>query len=433
MKLTYAVFYHASSNAALVVGFLLLYSVLVVYVRSTCWRDPTSGFFQAQRAHAPSYSTERIQEARRYADSMAKGARVEGKNATTRSPELCIGIPSVQRDGISYLKATLGSLQHGLSDEERDRLRFVVLLAHTNQTQHTDHGEPWLVKMADSLPSYHDSAERLALAIRMEDNRSHAVKSKFDYSILMEECAKSAAPYMLLVEDDVVFLDGWRHRTVKAVGTAMTKSWEAAQSDFLYLRLFYYEALLGWNIESWPKYAAWSAAFAASILSLLNLAKRYMAPARRFITRPVFILSLCLFTPLILLLFFAAGANCLFPQPSGVQLMPANACCGQGLVFPLSTVVGELLPLFRDNRWSESPTDSFIEDYADATGRLRWALTPVVMQHVGSKSTYEVDKSRYGNMTPSDIWNFAFERNDARRLAEEHAKAVAELRDLETS
>lgn len=162
---------------------------------------------------------------------MAKGARVGGKNATIRSPELCIGIPSVQRSGISYLKATLGSLQHGLSNEERDRLRFVVLLAHTNQTQHTDHGESWLVKMADSLPSYHDSAERLALAMRMEENRSHAVKSKFDYSILMEECAKSAAPYMLLVEDDVVFLDGWRHRTIKAISTAMMKSWEAAHSD----------------------------------------------------------------------------------------------------------------------------------------------------------------------------------------------------------
>ncbi|KAG5969441.1 hypothetical protein E4U58_001443, partial [Claviceps cyperi] len=162
---------------------------------------------------------------------MAKGARVGGENATIRSPELCIGIPSVQRAGISYLKVTLGSLQHGLRDEERDRLRFVVLLAHTNQTQHTDHGEPWLVKMVDSLPSYHDSAERLALAMRMEENRSHAVKSKFDYSILMEECAKLAAPYMLLVEDDVVFLDGWRHRTVKAISTAMMKSWEAAQSD----------------------------------------------------------------------------------------------------------------------------------------------------------------------------------------------------------
>ncbi|KAG6006665.1 hypothetical protein E4U21_006810 [Claviceps maximensis] len=418
MKLTHMILHHGPPYAALVLGFLLMYSALVVYVRSSCWRDPTSQFFQARRAHAPSYSTDRIRQAREYAEAIDK--RWREHRAPAHPPELCIGVPSVQRDGISYLKATMGSLHHGLSKDERARLRFVVLLAHTNQTKHSDHAQPWLVQMADSLPSYHDTPERLALARLMEDNQTHAVKSKFDYSILMEECAMSGAPYMLLIEDDVVFLDGWRHRTMEAISIATMGSWEAAHTDFLYLRLFYYEALLGWNIESWPRYTTWSTLFAASILCLLQLVRRYMASTRRYITRPVFILTLGLFTPLLLLLFFTAGANCLFPQPPGVRLMPANACCGQGLVFPVSTVLTELLPLFRENRWSGSPTDSFIEDYADATGGLRWALTPVVMQHVGSKSTYETHESSYGDMTPGDIWNFAFETNDVGRLAEEH-------------
>ena len=71
------------------------------------------------------------------------------------------------------------------------------------------------------------------------------------------------------------------------------------------------------------------------------------------------------FTPLLIVLFFAAGANCVLPQPAGVHLMPRNACCGQGFVFPQTTVTRELLPLFRDERWSELPTDSFLETYAD--------------------------------------------------------------------
>ncbi|KAG5912606.1 hypothetical protein E4U53_005253, partial [Claviceps sorghi] len=229
MKLTHAILHHAPPHAALVLGFFLMYSALVVYVRSTCWRDPTSQFFQEERAHAPSYSTERIRQARQYADLVARGRREH--DARIQPPELCIGVPSVRRDGISYLKSTLGSLQHGLNEKERAGLRFVVLLAHTNQTEHGDHGQPWLVKMADRLPSYHDTPERLALARLMEDNQTHAVKSKFDYSILMEECVQSGAPYMLLVEDDVVFLDGWRHRTVKAVATATTESWEAAHTN----------------------------------------------------------------------------------------------------------------------------------------------------------------------------------------------------------
>ena len=113
-------------------------------------------------------------------------------------------------------------------------------------------------------------------------------------------------------------------------------------------------------------------------------------------------------------------------QPTGVHLMPENACCGQGLVFPRTTVVDELLPHFRRNRWSEVPTDSFIEEYADATSALRWALTPVVMQHVGGRSSYDVSRGNYGDTTPAGIWNFAFEENDAAALAAEHLLAHQE-------
>jgi hypothetical protein len=194
-----------------------------------CWRDPTSLFFQAQRAHTPSYSAHRIQQALQFAD-LAGSER--GRNGSRDNPpELCIGVPSVKREGISYLKATVGSLQLGLTPRERTRLQFVVLLAHTDQQRHPEFGQPWLTNMADKLPSYHDNPDRLALAKQMEDDKTHAVKSKFDYAILMEECGKSGAPYMLLVEDDVVFLHGWRYRTMQALGVASTKSWEAAHTD----------------------------------------------------------------------------------------------------------------------------------------------------------------------------------------------------------
>lgn len=85
--------------------------------------------------------------------------------------------------------------------------------------------------MADKLPSYHDDPERLVLARQMEEKKTHETKSKFDYSIVMDECRKTGAPYMLIVEDDVIFLDGWRHRTMRALGMATTESWEAARTD----------------------------------------------------------------------------------------------------------------------------------------------------------------------------------------------------------
>lgn len=96
--------------------------------------------------------------------------------------------------------------------------------------EHPDYGEPWLAGMVDKIASYHDDEERRKLAQVME-SQNHAVKSKFDYSIAMEECDKTGAPYILMIEDDVVFLDGWRHRTTAALNAATAKSWEIGQTD----------------------------------------------------------------------------------------------------------------------------------------------------------------------------------------------------------
>ncbi len=207
----------------------LQYSLLITYIRSTCWKDPTSKFFQARRAHIPSYSEHRIQQSLQYADLVGTEQRIQRNR--TDPPRLCIGVPSVRRDNISYLKSTLGSLQDGLTAEERASLYFVVLLAHSDQKRHPDYGQPWLANMADKLPSYDDDPGQLALAKAMELSYSHGAKSKFDYLIVMQECEKTDAPYILIIEDDVVFLDGWRHRAMQALDVASTKSWEAGHTD----------------------------------------------------------------------------------------------------------------------------------------------------------------------------------------------------------
>lgn len=85
--------------------------------------------------------------------------------------------------------------------------------------------------MVDTIASYQDNAEHFALAKAMERNKSHSTKSKLDFSIVMKECSKTDAPFILIVEDDVVFLDGWRHRTMHALNMAAAKSRETAQTD----------------------------------------------------------------------------------------------------------------------------------------------------------------------------------------------------------
>ncbi|KAI0870947.1 hypothetical protein GGS24DRAFT_492600 [Hypoxylon argillaceum] len=402
------------SNGVVVLGFFLLYTFLLVYLRSACWRDPTSVFYRVHSAHSPEYSTYRIQQAAEYVESMSDYSvdrELQRQRVRPNPPELCIGIPTVQRRGISYLKSTLGSLQHGLTPEERDVLYFVVFVAHANQSNHNEYNQPWLVAMADELPSYHN----VALAQTMS-NQSHEVKSKYDYSIVLEACANTGAPYAMMLEDDVVFLDGWWPRVARALELATIKTWESGYTDFFYLRLFYYEGLLGWNRESWPVYVSESFAVAVSVLSALLVTRRYVVASRWYITRFTIGFAVLVAVPLVIILYFASGGNCVAPRPAGVSLMPDHACCGQGLVFPRRKIVEELLPLFRNNRWSGVPTDSFIEMHADATQGLRWALTPVVVQHIGGQSSHGTVET--GNLvTPEDIWNFGFEENNPASLA----------------
>lgn len=65
------------------------------------------------------------------------------------------------------------------------------------------------------------------------------------------------------------------------------------------------------------------------------------------------------------------------------------------------------------------------EDYANEDGEQRWALTPSVLQHIGTKSSKNSRDN--GEDTINTIWNFAFERNEAKALRKEHELAVIEL------
>ncbi|TRX95106.1 hypothetical protein FHL15_004191 [Xylaria flabelliformis] len=235
--------------------------------------------------------------------------------------------------------------------------------------------------MVDELPLY----DNLTLAQTMS-SQSHEIKFKYNYSIVLEACANTGASYVLTLEDDVLFLDGWWSRVGRALDLAAIKTWEAGYIDFLYLRLFYYEGLLGWNQESWPVYLSLSLAVATAILSVLLITPRYLVASRWYITRFSLGFVALVATPLFIVLYFDSGGNCVSPRPAA---MGGLECL-----------------------------QSFIEAYADVTQGLRWALIHVVMQHIcgqcghGSVGTGDL-------VTPKEIWNFGFEENNPEFLADE--------------
>lgn len=63
------------------------------------------------------------------------------------------------------------------------------------------------------------------------DYPAHARKQKIDYSVLLAECAKVKPTYTMTLEDDVIALDGWYHRTLAALRTATRKTREMGRDD----------------------------------------------------------------------------------------------------------------------------------------------------------------------------------------------------------
>lgn len=208
-------------------GFLILYSLIAIYLRKICYRDPSSIFWRPEESRLLSYSLFRQAQARRLTDHAERYELTKWDNTT--APQLCVGIGSVSRHGFSYLRQTLGSVLEGLDELERRQIYVVVFLAHSNQSEHEDSAAAWLRNMADSLPSYPGDPELLELVEELEGDDAypaHARKQKIDYSVLLDECTKVNPAYTMTLEDDVVALDGWFHRTMSALTTAARKTQE---------------------------------------------------------------------------------------------------------------------------------------------------------------------------------------------------------------
>jgi hypothetical protein len=110
----------------------------------------------------------------------------------------------------------------------------------------------------------------------------------------------------------------------------------------------------------------------------------------------------------------------------GISVMNNYGCCSQGLVFPRNKAQDMI-------KWFEQKKSGFVdmltEEYADKLGDTRWALTPSVIQHVGSKSSKGDDygaKAKHNRSVAEKLWNFGFELNDAAALKKEHNEVIRE-------
>jgi hypothetical protein len=89
--------------------------------------------------------------------------------------------------------------------------------------------------------------------------------------------------------------------------------------DWIYLRLFYLDRLLGWNDEEWPIYLAWSLIVWTTLTGVMAVLKR-ISKLRSVLTSLIW-LALFVFIPAVISLHFMAGWQTMWPLPPGVHEM----------------------------------------------------------------------------------------------------------------
>lgn len=399
-----------------IVAFLAL--VALYTIASISGRDPTSVYFRASKGYAPRYSAFRREQAEAYlVDYQQSEDDIVTASDDEKKWKLCVGIPSIQREGESYLPAAVGSLLEGLTTEERQEIYIIVFIAHSKAEVHESYAARWLWELADDVLTYDFGFDRMQHIRNMEQLGGRAVeKAAFDYAYLLDKCAEKLTPYVAIFEDDTVAMDGWYHRTMAAIHEAEQQAaLRRAKPEFLYLRLFYTEEFLGWNKQYWKSYL-WRSICVAAVPTALLVFVRIFQPRTKLsmtLTTPRAFLTLYAALATLILFYFSLGRMTVHPMPTGVHEMPRFGCCSQAFVFPNFKAQG-LVSYFKERHIGYP--DVLIEDFANERDELRFALTPGVVQHAG-RETRKIDKERSG---AEKIWNFAFEKMDWRALKKEH-------------
>lgn len=416
---------HTSSQLLRICSCTLLCLAVVIFaLRSICNRDPGSVFFDSTTAYQRRYSLVRQEQAEKYIEHVSMYGGNGPINSTSgQEKQLCVGIPSVGREGTRYLRSTVGSLLEGLSSEERKNIHFVVLIAHSDPFAHPSYHEPWLANLVDHVLLYGPS--QLDHVTKLENDDGNREKMLYDYTYTLRTCINAKTPYVAMLDDDVLASDGWFWRT--SFGLEQANEMVASSNsirDYLYMRLFYTEEFLGWNSEEWPVYFFWSLVATVGTIGVALVARALSTTAKKSISALVLSLAVVVVLLFAILLFFAAGRTTLLALPRGVNEMNQYGCCSQGLAFPRTKAqdIAEFLEVRKIGF-----VDVLIEDYADEHDEFRWALTPPVLQHIGRKSSKGADfgeSSKDSMPVAAKLWNFQYELNDAEELGREHAIVV---------
>ncbi|KAF5137565.1 hypothetical protein E5D57_001344 [Metarhizium anisopliae] len=400
------------------VASLALISCAVWYAQTHFYRDPGSRFFDPSRAYEQKYSRHRRAEVQQFIEQYASRYAGAAHDAPTRGESgagrsLCVIFTSVRRQRIQYVETAVASALGNLLPQERADVYVNVFIAETNPDQHPTWHREWVRSAVDSLYTYNVSRAQAEHLRTLEEKREFAEKGVFDYIYALEACAQTDTPYIGILEDDVLLADGWLVRALLGLRdiSKLHKPW-------LYMRMFNQERSTGWSSrrigshnEYWIVLAVWAGGSGPVLL-----ARRRWRAARAHLDPAALLVLAGVAVPALVVLFFQCGKASVWPPSRGVVDEPFG-CCSQVMVFPREQVAS--LVRFLGTRRGQ--VDLLLNEWAEEASLARYALYPVMAQHMG------VDSARGTVVDEAQaIWSMAFEDLEPAELDRDHRRMVKE-------
>ncbi|KAM0308306.1 hypothetical protein ACHAO8_010115 [Botrytis cinerea] len=139
----------------------------------------------------------------------------------------------------------------GLSEEERKKAWIYVLFADMDPSVHPLWGEEWLGRVVDDYGGYDVGGERREWLEELMKQKEWQIKGVFDYVYALSRCYDTHAPYIAIMEDDIIFAHDWFQRTTSALSKieSLSQNPEDKFYNWIYLRLFYTETFQSWSEE----------------------------------------------------------------------------------------------------------------------------------------------------------------------------------------
>jgi hypothetical protein len=412
--------FFTQNQVLLLLAYSVLYLLAFIYCCLNSSRDPGSYFFDPDEGYRPQYSIHRIQEVLQFLSKVNHSSPVPESLATNSASStektICVGTVTVKRPFLQNLDVTVGSLLDGLSPVQRSGLSLHVLFAHRDPYHHPDYARPWVHSLIDRVLTYDNLNAPLESLIQVEKEKRIGEKSLFDCRLVFESCYRDTdAPWIMMLEDDVLAHRNWYEHTLNAIDTIMSWERQGKIKNWLHLRLFYTEKFIGWNTEDWPVYLLWSLVI-VSVPAIVGIHSRRRFKSLQGTLTNNFLAVFCFIClPAAIILYFLAGRVTMQPIKPGIHVMNRHGCCSQALLFPRHQVPQLLDHLHALQVQWPCPVDTGIEDFADVEKLNRLVISPSQFQHIGAAS-YKENQESYasGGSHPvrgaHGVWSVGFEK-----------------------